>query len=252
MEVFKDYATYYDAFYGDKDYASEAKTVSKMIKDYRQDAQTVLNFGCGTGKHDMELCKLGYLCHGVDISSEMIRIANENSANIDGVSFEVGDIRHYHSESKYDAVISLFHVMSYQNSNADIINTLKSVRNAMVDGGVFIFDFWYGPGVLTDPPVVRVKEAVTEKYRLIRIARPIIHDDTNVVDVNYEVIITDKNGNTSSLRETHNMRYFFKPELEYYLNECGIKMIKMIDGSGEGDISFDSWTSYCIAILDQM
>lgn len=46
-----------------------------------------------------------------------------------------------------------------------------------------MFDVWYGPGVLTDPPTVRLKEAEDEAYKLIRVARPVMHDKTNVVDV---------------------------------------------------------------------
>ena len=34
MEVFKDYAYYYNAFYRDKDYASEAAQVDVLLKKY--------------------------------------------------------------------------------------------------------------------------------------------------------------------------------------------------------------------------
>ena len=59
-----------------------------------------------------------------------------------------------------------------------------------------MFDLWYGPGVLTDPPVVRVKEVEDDQYRLVRIARPVMYDERNIVDVNYEVLIIDKKTNT--------------------------------------------------------
>lgn len=251
MEVFKDYAAYYDAFYGDKDYAGEAAIVSSMLKEYGDNVKSILSFGCGTGKHDIELSKLGYSCHGVDLSSDMIKEAQKRGQENTDVSFEVGDIRHYHSDQKYDAVISLFHVISYQNSNEDVTDAFRSAKDALAKGGIFIFDLWYGPGVLTDLPAVRAKEAETDKYRLLRIARPDMHDDTDIVDVNYEVIATDKNTGVSSvLRETHSMRYFFRPELEYYLDQCGFKLICMLDGSGKGETSYSSWTAYCIAVAE--
>ena len=70
MEVFQDYAYYYNAFYCDKDYKSEARTVAKLIKrNTNTEIKYVLNIGCGTGKHDIELKKLGYEISGIDLSS---------------------------------------------------------------------------------------------------------------------------------------------------------------------------------------
>ena len=55
MEVFKDYAYYYNAFYQDKDYRKEARQVNMLLERYGEGISTLINFGCGTGKHDFEL-----------------------------------------------------------------------------------------------------------------------------------------------------------------------------------------------------
>lgn len=69
-----------------------------------------LVFGCGTERHDRCLEKLGYRIHGIDLSEKMVKEAKSATTTID---YEVGDVRNYITEQKYDAVISLFHVMSY-------------------------------------------------------------------------------------------------------------------------------------------
>ena len=171
MQTFQDYAYYYNAFYKDKDYKSEAETVDKLLKRYGSRINRVINFGCGTGKHDMELVKLGYQCKGIDMSPLMIEIARQNSDS-DGsrIAFEVADVRNYETDQKYDAVISLFHVMSYQNTNEDIVQAFRSARASLNDNanGCFLFDVWYGPGVLSDRPCVRVKEIEDNENQLIR------------------------------------------------------------------------------------
>ena len=145
MEVFGDYAYYYNAFYGDKNYKEEAATVNSLIKKYNSNCKSLLNLGCGTGRHDVELHKLGYKVHGIDLSSDMIEIAKKNENS--NLSFEVSDIRTYKSAEKYDAVISLFHVISYQNSNEDVISAFKVANDALKEkGNIFIFDAWYGGG----------------------------------------------------------------------------------------------------------
>ena len=249
MEVFKDYAYYYNAFYQDKDYKAEALQVDTLLKKYGKNVSTIINYGCGTGRHDLALSGMGYQCSGIDMSSLMIETARENakkeSVHID---FSLADIREYEPDRTYDAVISLFHVMSYQNSNGDILAAFRAARRALEQGGIFLFDVWYGPGVLSDKPVVRVKEIEDEKNKLVRIARPVMHDKENVVDVCYEVLVIEKEtGNTRIIKEEHYMRYFFRPELEYYLKETGFELVDNLDCQTLGDTNYDSWTSYFIA-----
>lgn len=249
MEVFQDYAYYYNAFYRDKDYAAESRQVDMLLGRYGNHIRKIINFGCGTGRHDIELTKLGYRCTGLDMSPLMIDIARENS-RIEKlqIDFDVADICEYEPIQKYDAVISLFHVMSYQNSNEKIMAAFRTARKALSNGGLFLFDVWYGPGVLSDKPCVRVKEVEDDKNRLVRIARPVMHAEKNVVDVCYEVFVIDKGSSeTKTINETHNMRYFFKPELEFYLKETGFELIDNLDCGTLDKTSYDSWTSYFVA-----
>ncbi len=139
---FKDYAYYYDLFYQDKDYKGEAVAVADTLKKFHINGTSLLNFGCGTGRHDRELAKLGYHILGIDLSKDMIEIARENACDLlekKVLSYDVGDIRKYEPKEKHDAVISLFQVMSYQISNADILGTFRSARAALnVGGGISV------------------------------------------------------------------------------------------------------------------
>lgn len=249
MEVFQDYAYYYNAFYQDKDYQAEGAQIDLLLKKYGNHVNTLINYGCGTGKHDIELSRLGYHCTGVDMSSVMIDIARENAHNEQmDISFAVADIRSYEPQLKYDAVISLFHVMSYQNDNNDILAAFQSARKALNKDGLFLFDVWYGSGVLSDKPAVRVKKIEDDKYKLIRIARPIMHEKKNVVDVCYEVLVIDKEtAVTKVINEVHNMRYFFRPELQFLLKQSGFELVDNLDCQTLGETDYRSWTSYFVA-----
>ena len=138
MGIFGEYAKFYDALYKDKDYMSEAKTVDSLLKKYGNNPQRILVLGCGTGKHDRCLQKLGYRIHGIDMSEDMIREAKAASSEIE---YEVHDIRCYTADKKYDAVVSLFHVMSYQNTNDDIKKSLQTARNSLGRGGYCCLTF---------------------------------------------------------------------------------------------------------------
>lgn len=250
MEVFQDYSYYYNAFYKDKDYMAEAQMVDRLLKGYAGNVSDIIDLGCGTGRHDVELSKMGYQCAGVDISRMMIDIARRNASEyMSNMEFVTADIRDYETEAEYEAVISLFHVMSYQNTNDDIVSAFKTARKLLKKAGrYFLFDVWYGPGVLSDKPCVRVKEAEDGENRLIRIAKPIMHDRDNVVDVQYEVFVINKETNiVQTIKETHKMRYFFRPELELLLNLAGFELVDNLDCDTLAETDFSSWTSYFIA-----
>lgn len=249
MEVFQDYAYYYNAFYKDKDYKAEAEQIDSLLKKYGNNIKHIINYGCGTGRHDIELADLGYQCTGIDMSGMMIDIAEDNAVKErKDIKFSVADIRKYKSDKQYDAVISLFHVMSYQNTNEDILSAMKSARSSLNIGGLFLFDVWYGPGVLSDKPSLRVKEVQDNKYQLIRIAKPVMHDKTNVVDVCYEIFVIDRDSNiTKKINEVHSMRYFFRPELDLYLKETGFELIDNVDCTTLKETGYDSWTSFFLA-----
>lgn len=250
MEVFKDYAYYYNLFYGDKDYKKEAEQIKKLIEKYSTKKTTsILNLGCGTGRHDYELNKMGYSITGIDLSNDMIYIAKQGLAQ--NMQFEVGDIRSYIPQKKYDTVISMFHVMSYQTSNNDILSAMATANKALSTGGIFIFDTWYGPGVLSDKPTVRLKKVEDENHFFIRNANPVMYPEDNLVDVYYQILIIDKETSiTKKIEEIHRMRYFFKPEIEFLLKQAGFSLRVCIDCNTMKKTDFNSWTAYFVAVKE--
>lgn len=220
--VFDAYARYYDLLYVDKDYSGEAKYIASQIRKYAPHAKKILELGCGTGGHAEHLVRMGYTVHGVDLSESMLARAQERKAVLAPeiaarLSFGHGDARTVRTGDRYDVVISLFHVISYQSTNADLDATFETASIHLGRGGVFLFDFWYGPAVLTQKPEVRVKHLEDEKIKVTRIAEPVMHVNENVVDVNYTVFIEVKaTGKVEQVRETHKMRYLFLPELDRY------------------------------------
>jgi len=224
MSNFNLYAQYYDLLYKDKDYSGEAAYIHKLIQHHYPNAKSILNLGCGTGKHDFELAKYGYTIHGIDLSNEMIEIANANNTQKDTLIFTQGDVRNFETNAKFDVVVSLFHVMSYQTTNQDLQKTYETATKHLSENGLFIFDCWYGPGVLTDPPITRVKHIENEKITVLRIAESDLYPQKNVVNVNYEVRVKDKATNAEEIvKETHSMRYLFDTDVEYLNSNNNLK-----------------------------
>ena len=245
--VFDVYAHYYDLLYRDKDYAAEAEYVASHIREYTPQVKRILELGCGTGSHAEHLARLGYTMHGVDMSEAMLDRAKARKATMPSevvtlLSFGLGDVRTVRTGETYDAVISLFHVMSYQSENADLQAMFATAREHLQIGGIFIFDVWYGPAVLADRPVVRVKELEDDEVRITRIAQPSLYPSRNLVDVHYRIIACEKKtGNYSETEETHRMRYLFTPEIELLATQAGFSVIDAHEWMSGRVPGFDTW-----------
>lgn len=244
MSVFNEYARYYDLLYRDKDYAGETEYVHGLIQAHFPGAQSVLNLGCGSGRHDREMVKKGYKLTGVDLSEEMLASARSAAQPVSSLAYVQGDVRTVRLANTFDVVISLFHVVSYQATNQDLLAAFATARRHLNPGGIFIFDCWYGPGVLTDRPTVRVKELEDDDISVTRIAQPVMHPNENVVDVNYRMFLRGKSsGNVREICETHRMRYLFLPEIRQLLSLSGFELEASEEWLTAAPLSFTSWSA---------
>jgi predicted TPR repeat methyltransferase len=228
MSIFNHYAQYYDLLYTTKNYEVEVNYVDTLIKKYTSEARTILDLGCGTGTHDLYLAKKGYQVTGIDLSDNMISIAQEkqDKEDIKNIDFRQGNIVSLNLNKQYDVVVSLFHVMNYLTENSDLQAGFLTTARHLKKGGVFIFDCWYGPAVLSDLPKTGVKRLENEKINVIRIVEPELHWNRNVVDVNYEIIIEERSTQKiATIHETHSVRYFFMPELKLLLAQAGMEIV---------------------------
>jgi len=217
------YAKNYDLFYRDKDYKEEALYILSLVKKFKIPRNCLLELGCGTGSHSKILSKHFKNIHGIDISKEMIEIALKDN-KFDNIVFEYGDVRDFNLSKTFDCIISLFHVASYQVNNIDISQMFERVSYHLYSGGYFIFDFWYGPGVLDDLPEKRVKKITRGDIKVTRTAKPIMRREQNIVDVQYDFSVNDSNKiEIDSYSEVHSMRYFFLPELKILLEQHNLE-----------------------------
>jgi SAM-dependent methyltransferase len=244
---FAQYSAFYNLFYKDKDYAGESRYIRELLAEYAGEAtRSILELGCGTGTHAALLSNMGFDVLGVDLSEAMLEEANTRAAQT-GLSatrleFVHGDVRTFRAGRTFDAALALFHVLSYQTSDHDVCSTLATAAAHLPAGGLFIFDFWYGPSVLWLRPGVRVKRFSGSGMEVTRTANPVLHDQTNVVDVNYSVLVqADGELRAEEIRETHRMRYFFLPELAQFLRKTSFELLHAEEWITRRPPSVDTW-----------
>lgn len=234
------YSQYYDLLNRDKDYKSEAFYINNILKGYGLSKLKILEFGSGTGKHAEELVQFRHNVTGVEKSERMI----EKSVQLEGFSLIHEDIRRVNLGKKFDVVLSLFHVVSYQISNKDVSDVFSSARNHLNPGGLFIFDCWYTPAVYKNYPTNRSRVVENDKLKIYRFAEPTIISDKNIVNVSYKIFVEDLTLKTIDMfEELHPMRHFSMPEIEIFANLHKFEVIGAEEFLTGCPLGVDTWGS---------
>jgi SAM-dependent methyltransferase len=231
MPNFQKYSAFYDLLYSDKDYAAEAEYVVRAIRTAVPTARSILELGSGTGRHGRLLAAMGFDVHGIERSSEMVSLAQvagrvQSPGTLGSFTCEVGDICTANLGRSFDAVIALFHVMSYQTTNQALQAAIQVATDHLAPGGLFLFDVWHGPAVLSQGPSERVKEVANEHYRVKRIARPELDTNRSIVKVVYHMDCEDRlSGESFQFSEEHLMRYLFPTEIDLLARSSGLRIV---------------------------
>lgn len=239
------YAAYYDILYSHRDIRSEVDFLEKIFREYsRVPVQSVLDVGCGTGIHSVELAKRGYRVLGIDASEAMIERAREKSRGLENVSFLVSDARRLNISETFDTAIAMYGVVSYFTSEEDLLSFLGSVRSVLKEGGCFVFDTWNMLGVLEkrvyyETPSTHFRKlgstlAVKEEVWKIDVL-----DQTARAEISWSVIDL-KTGFVDVQNYVLTLRLFTPRELAHYLSDAGFEVVAMFEDYSCKPLSWDS------------
>ena len=222
MSVFgKAYSSAYDSLYGAKDYPRECAMIEILLGDENK-SRTFLDIGCGTGGHAVQLASRGHRVIGVDRSAEMLQIARrktEAAGLSQRVDFLQGDLRTLNVGRSADVALMMFAVLGYQQTDQDVRDALAGVSRHLRSGGAFIFDIWYGPAVVADPPGARQRTIETPQGRIVRSTKSTMSPG-NLCNVSFTLQRYECEQLVETAQEDHMMRYFFPEELARFAAEA--------------------------------
>ena len=142
------------------------------------------------------------------------------------LSYRAGDIRSVKLESEFDAALMMFAVLGYQLENKDVLAALKTARQHVRPGALFIYDVWYGPAVLHQRPSERSRVIPTADGKILRIASGQLDVSRHLCSVHYNLWQIAGERILSETEETHVMRYFFPLELLLLLECAGFSSLR--------------------------
>ncbi|GAB4549290.1 MAG: hypothetical protein Tsb0014_43980 [Pleurocapsa sp.] len=138
-ELFENYALKYDRESFVQGTMGECDFIEREI-NYNKSTR-ILDIGCGTGRHAIELATRGYQVTGIDLSESQLNRAKEKaSAQNLAINFALRDARKLTYVNEFDLVIMLceggFSLMETDEMNFQI---LRNASNALKPQGKLIF-----------------------------------------------------------------------------------------------------------------
>lgn len=218
-ELFKNYAKKYDTEIFTQGTIGECDFIEKEIKFNK--ATKILDIGCGTGRHSIELTKRGYPVIGIDLSDSQLNRAKEKASEQNlQIVFQKHDARNLPFLHEFDLAIMLcegaFPLMETDEMNFQI---LKNAAKALKPKGKFIFTTLNG----LFPLFHSVKEFLDSEKK-----------EGNAVSSNNTFdLMTFRNYNTTYVEDDLgnkkelqcNERYYVPSEITWLLKTLGFKSV---------------------------
>ena len=134
-------AAYYDRVMEDIDYGIWCDFYETCFEKNGIQPKKILDLACGTGSITVPLAKRGYALTGLDLSSEMLALAQSKSDEAKvRIRFSEQNIACFQAGGNFDAIICSFDGINYLTSPRDAESCFACVRETLSDDGLFIFD----------------------------------------------------------------------------------------------------------------
>ena len=256
MNSFLRYSQYYDLIYQDKPYEQEVSYICEILADNgfaQLNGLSIHEIGCGTGKHAIEIAKLGGNVTGYDPSEAMVKMAHnrlkvEDESIISQLEF-INDKWPGAPAASLDIILSLFHVVSYHTSDDELETLFRNVSLSLRSGGLFLFDYWFGPAVRALRPELRYQKYQNDELEIARIASPNHDEDNQIVTVSYDIFVTqdEKSHLYERITEQHNLRYFDNGDFVNLAQSHGLEVVSVYGWGTKTLPNSDTWAA-CMLI----
>jgi SAM-dependent methyltransferase len=139
---------YYKLLYGHRDDGDARAWVDAIVqRTGLLPGFSVLDMGCGRGRHAQCFAEHGLHVTGIDLSEGSVA---EARAEVAEVEFHVHDMRIPFAHGRFDVVVCLFTSLGYSTDRNDDQQAVNAAAEALKPGGCFVLDLLHGAIVRED------------------------------------------------------------------------------------------------------
>lgn len=141
MSSYGVFAPLYDRLTENVEYEARAKYMVDILGSNGIKGGNIIDLACGTGSIAEWLIKSGFNVTGVDLSADMLTIAQNKLLEYEGrYSLVLSDIKDFEPVSKAEAVVCCLDSINHLTSKKDVQSTFNLVKSYLKNDGLFVFD----------------------------------------------------------------------------------------------------------------
>ncbi len=210
-------AQIYDELMDVVDYDNWVSYILQLMDYLEFYPESILDLACGTGNITHRLAEKGFKLWGVDISSEMLKKAEEKKSNRENPRFLQGDMRSFSLPEKVDMVICLYDSINYMLTPRAVEKMAGRVKKVLQPGGLFIFDFNTRARIRRIRPGVHLFEGTN--YSCFWEDKVDLNKDRWKVDLT--IFLREKEEKYYRYQESHEEQGYGKSEMVMIMEKAG-------------------------------
>ena len=141
MDAYKDLAVSYDRLTNDVDYEATVAFYMDILNREGLRPRTAVDLACGTGSVTAILARKGIRVLGVDMSEEMLTVAQQKGQECENPPrFVCQKLQELHLSRGVDLAVCALDSLDYITEPEDCREAIRRVYKVLNPGGIFIFD----------------------------------------------------------------------------------------------------------------
>lgn len=192
----------------------------------------VLEMGVGTGRIAVPLAQGGAKVTGVDISPQMLAIAQQRTGDLP-VRYVQDDIRTVKLRGRFDVVLAPLGTLQHLDTPADFVATLETMARHLAPGGIAVIDVETPLPDDFDPRPQPVIEHWTKEYQGGTVSKVVSVDpipSEGSKEITWHFDIADRQGRLRRITTQFRFRTFTLPEIELGARIAGLRIAAVFDG----------------------
>ncbi|MGL5655760.1 MAG: class I SAM-dependent DNA methyltransferase [Fusobacteriaceae bacterium] len=222
--MYKNFAKIYDLFMEVCDYEEWKNQVYAIADKYDKKTGELLDIGCGTGEVLLRT-KDRYRCTGMDISTEMLKVAEKKLKKKDIPLFHA-DMINFNLGKKYDVCISLFDTVNHILDLNELASHFYCVKEHLNEGGIYIFDVVdreFMSDMFSNGSFVDIRSKITTIWEHE------LEEGIDYIDATY--FVKNKQGTYDKYVEGYEKRVFTEQEIKGALELANLKLLEIIENN---------------------
>ena len=222
MDAYHALAVSYDRLTNDVDYGRTVDFYRQIMDAERVCPRTAVDLACGTGSVALILAQQGLRVTAVDMSEEMLTVAQQKAASLDNPPmFICQPLQELYLPRAVDLAVCALDSLDYITNPEDCQEAIRRIYKSLNPGGILIFD-------VNTPEKLRAMDGqvfIDEDDDVFCVWRGEFDEETNICS--YGMDLFQRQGNLWSRSfEEHREYAYSQEQLTKYLKNAGFTHIR--------------------------